>query len=535
MPFAILSEDRKTSYTKDMELATIFCIAEMDRKKGVDFILRRSAEELNFIVEALYPIYLAPERNRTFIFDGFGFVSHTFSYHILPDVDTFINSLKRNSKNTQTYSTVLMQYIDYFDSFTGIDEREIKGLITDHEFNVTIFYLLDKAQKITKPISNKIILSPSINEKDVYELINDIAKIRKDLQDDIKKLQKTMSLLNKLTEKHLDKKQKEIKNVEAKYEERISKTKKTVTKKVDNIQLGFKKKITAFMKRFNAELQNMLKEEIKLQKRLEDLSKQEKKYEDEIKEKNVKGEVKKVRNLMNELAKISQQREDVKKELEAVRERIDAMNKRKDAEVSKLNLECKSMVESVLSKVDELEAERNAKMKMREDIILSLQEHTAVITDKIDKLLDAKKRALVEFEELGINKKLGRMRLVYLPLYIICFKRKGERRYSVIPISTIRSMRTLTKFKSLIGLSGIKSILKPFQKIEELINEFSFLLSSNPAFETEIFEMGEKLNLLKTNKNRELIKDGLAKLEAEGWFSERELYELKKTLDNLKF
>ena len=77
-----------------MEMATIFIIAESDRKKGEGLILKKPAEELIFISKACYPIWLVPWSDKTLPFDGLSVSTHTILYEILPDIRPFINDVQ---------------------------------------------------------------------------------------------------------------------------------------------------------------------------------------------------------------------------------------------------------------------------------------------------------------------------------------------------------------------------------------------------------------------------------------------------------
>ena len=51
LPFAVPAKDRIIPFTKGMEMATIFYLAESDREKGEGRVLKKPAEKLAFIAE----------------------------------------------------------------------------------------------------------------------------------------------------------------------------------------------------------------------------------------------------------------------------------------------------------------------------------------------------------------------------------------------------------------------------------------------------------------------------------------------------
>ena len=58
----------KESDISDMELAAVYAVAEIDRRKGG--ILRRAKEELEFIAKIGYPLWSFPHSKNVFLFDG---------------------------------------------------------------------------------------------------------------------------------------------------------------------------------------------------------------------------------------------------------------------------------------------------------------------------------------------------------------------------------------------------------------------------------------------------------------------------------
>jgi hypothetical protein len=67
-------------------MAAVLYLAEDARKKGENPNLKKTEEELVFIIEACYAIWFIPYNKSTLIFDGVGLASHTFFYDVTPDV-----------------------------------------------------------------------------------------------------------------------------------------------------------------------------------------------------------------------------------------------------------------------------------------------------------------------------------------------------------------------------------------------------------------------------------------------------------------
>jgi hypothetical protein len=90
LPFSVPSENRKEPFTLDLEAATVFSLAELDRKKGGGLILRRHEEKITFIAKIGYPLWLFPWFKAILVFDGLNKSSYTLSYAVFPDTKAFM-------------------------------------------------------------------------------------------------------------------------------------------------------------------------------------------------------------------------------------------------------------------------------------------------------------------------------------------------------------------------------------------------------------------------------------------------------------
>ncbi|MFQ5758879.1 MAG: hypothetical protein ACE5IF_04310, partial [Candidatus Bathyarchaeia archaeon] len=80
-PFAVPAEDRKRAFTREMEKAAVFCLAEMERKKGGGILKRKEAgEEILFTAKFCYPMWLIPWKGRSLFFDGLSITTHKLRY-----------------------------------------------------------------------------------------------------------------------------------------------------------------------------------------------------------------------------------------------------------------------------------------------------------------------------------------------------------------------------------------------------------------------------------------------------------------------
>jgi hypothetical protein len=93
----------------------------------------------------------------------------------------------------------------------------------------------------------------------------------------------------------------------------------------------------------------------------------------------------------------------------------------------------------------------------------------------------------------------------------------------VFPPSVANSMSFIAKLKGALGKAKVKQLLVPrFKAVTSLLEGLPALIERDAAFAREIYEAGDKANLLKGASAREEIKNGLEKLKGEGWLSEKE-------------
>lgn len=154
------------------------------------------------------------------------------------------------------------------------------------------------------------------------------------------------------------------------------------------------------------------------------------------------------------------------------------------------------------------------------------------VVEGINKNIQLREKIMSNFEMAGIrDRQLKGSALLYVPFYVICFEAGLSRRYIILPPSMIGSVDFSAKLKGALGMSKIKNLLSPrFNAITALINSVQVLIKQNSVFESQLSDLGEKNNLLKTKVFLENAHKGLVYLKHEGWLSEREQQDLSRRL-----
>jgi len=258
----------RKDFTKNMEMAAILYLAESERKKGENRVLRKTDEKLVFVAKAFYPIWLIPHRGATLIFDGRSYTSHTFFYDIIPDIETFNKNLRKNRKTTESYTATLIRNKDYFKNFNGKEEICIEGLIANPELIEDFKTYLHKMKKAKRHLKNKSVLSNTIGALEIKEGIAQLSNLRKRTNKDIQIIESSMKLLNTTSLREIKKIRNEIRATQNRHRKQVERIKPKVKKKIWRIQSGYNRIIARKSKKFKEELQRLRENQIKLQKTL---------------------------------------------------------------------------------------------------------------------------------------------------------------------------------------------------------------------------------------------------------------------------
>ncbi len=531
LPFAVSAEDRRKAFTKGMEMAAVLCLAELERARGGGLILKRPAEHLVFIAEVCYPMWLIPWKMRTLLLDGFGIMMYTLSYDTLPDIEAFVNDIQGSAETREAYSAALSDSINYFQGFTGKEEKTIEGLVATHDFIQDFVSYLPKAKAIKKPIIDKVLLSPIIDESTILSLMQELSNIRAALKADTKRLHKSMKLLNTTTRKHVKVIHKSIREIQREFDEKIAAAKPSIMERVRDIQKKYDQKIIEASKKIEQQTQRLRQELVKLEKIRQHLI---------VKINGCEAEIQSCRLRRDEISEAQwrQELENSKKELSAIEKPIKDLDRKiEDADaakrlmISKLRSEYDVQAEEVMEDLRALEAARDARIQMNRQEMESLENLTSMIVDKINKLVKLKRAAFNKLDGVGIKKRRRKHALVYIPFYLACFQAESKKRYVLYPPSFAGSLGVLVRFKGVFGEAKMKSLLQLRSKpIASLLHRLPTIIERNPVFEKEISDAGTRANILREKDSCQRIRGGLEKLRSEEWISRSEFQTLSELL-----
>ncbi len=530
LPFAVPAKERYKPFTKDMEMAAIFYLAENDRKKSESRVLKKSGEKLNFIAETCYPLWLVPWKGKTLILDGLDLTNQSLSYDLLPDIKAFESDIQASSQSREAYCAALCQHINYFQNFAGKEEKVIEGLIKNSEFIQDLMVYLQDAEG---PQSDtlKAILDPSLDDSEVSSSIEEFSDLRDLLERDIKNLCRIMKLLSKGTKEQTKSLNNEIKKSEKEFEKQIRKVKPKVMAKIKKIQEKRDKEVTRISKKYDKKLNLMHQKRIKTAKTIERFSLDIDRIEADIKaareHKDEAGEF----QLSQKLDAIKKQLPVLNKEIKGLDKEIENLQDSKKIAVARARSKPDDQVEEAMMTLRDIEAAKEAEIKLKLQELENFEEKTTVIINEINTMVKSKEMALAEIDSIGADLKRRKNTLVYVPLYFICYENDSGKRYVVYPPSYVSSMGIKTKLKGVFGAGKMKSFLQSrSEAIGVLVDRIVDLTQQNPVFEKEIIEAEKKANILESAELKERVKKGLIELRDDKWISHNEYQYLSESL-----
>lgn len=529
LPFAVSAEDRIKPSTKNLQMAAIFYLAESNRKKGEGHILRKTDEKLIFIAEGRYPIWLVPWGKATLLFDGLGVSTHTFSHNRIPSAQAFNKDIRRNAKTWKTYSTALSRNTNYFKNYVGKEERTIEGLITSTEFIQDFSLYSLSVEKTEKTIAEKVVLSPIFGRTEISASVKDLANLKVRINKDIKNLNINMKLLNTTTREKVKEIRNEIQKIRKKYGKKIEEVRTRVTKKIRQIQDKYDKKINGISKRFERQLQRLHKDQVKAEKNQKRLKTEIKCYKTKLRSLKRRKNIRSESQLKLKLGKTRKKLPTLKKKITKIKTRIENLETTKNLEISKRKVECDARIEESKKILRELEASREAKIRIIQPEITTMEEKACLIMNQINEMIMSKKTSLSNFD--GITMAKTRCSLVHLPFYIVRYDLDSKKRYEIYPPSIVSGIGISAKLKAVFGATKMRHLLQPRSKaITAFLSQLVTLIQLNPMLEKELTETGIQGSILRTKKLRLDVKRGLKELKEEKWITKNELQILNKLL-----
>jgi len=531
LPFSASSKERTLPFTEEMEMATIFIIAESDRKKGEGLILKKPAEELIFVSKSCYPIWLVPWSDKTLAFDGLGVSAHTIQYEVLPDIKPFVNDVQGSATTRQAYSAALSDHLHYFETVKSVEEKTVLGLITSLGFLQDFQQFLKEGEESGESETKEVCMTPNIDEPSISASLKELSDLKATLELEIRSLRDAMRLLSSTTKQHAAAVREEAREIQVDLDKRIAEAKSVSMERIRVIQEKYDVRILKASQRSEKQLQELHQERVKLEKAHERAIGKIERCDSEIQDAKARKDAKGERRWKDERETWKREASTLRKSLEALDRQIEDAESQKKIEIANIRAEFDAQSEEAMKEVRELEAIKESKIQLSRQEIKALDDSTSMILGQLDVLTKKKRGSLEDLGKIGMREQRRKTTLAYVQFYLSCLRSEGKRKFRVYPPSIAGTMKTTTRLKGMLGMSKLGSLFPPRSKaIANVLDQVITLAERDPVFEKELYDAGSQTSILKTMESRERILKGLNDLRKEEWVSVNEAQTLSAQL-----
>ncbi len=530
LPFAASSGSGIKGFTKDMEMAAVLYLAESNRKKDEGHILKKSDEKLVFLAEGHYPIRLVPWNGGILLFDTLSLSTHVLLHDTLPDIGVFKKEVQ-GARTSEAYSAVLSRNTNYFKRFVGEEEKTVEGLISSPDFMQDFSAYLFEAKEIERPIASKTVLPPVVNESRISASVAELSDAKARIANDVRNIDATMRMLRIETKENVKALRGEIKQIRKGSDKQIRKARRNATRKTRRIQAMYNRRIAAISRRFQRQLRLLHKDRVRYEKTRRRLKAELNRCEAKLKSSKRRRNKRAENRWTLTLKRVEKKLPVFEKSIRDTDKKLAKVESARDSQISQQRLKCDARMEQATKHLRELEASREADIRMKQQEIASLGDTTSLIVNQMNELAKSKRAAVNAFDAIAVQRRKKGRALVYLPFYLARYEREAQKRYVVYPPSIVNDMGILTKMKGAMGSPRMKDFLQPRSKAVSLfLNQFVTLIEKDSILEKEMTEAGIRNSILRQKKLRIGVKRGLKQLRDENWLSKDELQTLGKLL-----
>ena len=182
-------------FSFDVEAAAVYAFAELERAKGGGLIVKQPEEKLLFIAKIGYPLWLFPNNENAYIFDGLNDSKLSVRYFEVPPAKPFIESLEKNSKTHEDYMAFLSDHDNYF---PAAKKRErifvLRGLIAGVDFKKEFSVYRKEATEVAGQPAKLAPLAPTLEETTISSMLTEMNKLQSFLREDAQRLSECLRI-----------------------------------------------------------------------------------------------------------------------------------------------------------------------------------------------------------------------------------------------------------------------------------------------------------------------------------------------------
>ena len=510
VPYAILDEKRGLPFTTDLELASLFILAEARREQKPPLAMAR----------IYYPLHMHRWDNGVLLIDLLNMNHASIRYNVIPDVERFERALNASSDEPDAFIKALKKEGDSFKEFSGRKTVKIDGLIVQPNKSEELKGFV-KDVFIFEPKDEPIVFSPVLKNEDIESILDSIRSLRESVEGDLNLLERAkrsmtnaLNIANKVLEE-------EIQNIQ----DRSAKVKAQLRKELDKVKKrhgrDLKNELNKIRKEYKKEATPHRKERTSLGRKL---ARRRKKLETLKTEKD-----------SADVNQVSNEIKDLESKFDKVNNSVRKLEAWRDAEVKKAQEQYRAAVESEEKKIKEEEARSREEVQKKKAEISEQEKAVRGVTSRINRLISSKKNKRRSLSKLCFDIEAETTDL-FVPFYIFQY---GERFEFHPPVVARSAKGFVSRFKRMLADNlqrKMTQLIKPRADfMEKYLAKAVKALGKKSNLKAEYQRVGDKLNLLRRREAVDQIIIGLLKIQREGWISESEYIRLQEVLiQNLK-
>ncbi len=246
-------------FSFDVEATAVYALSELERDKGGGLIVKQPEEKLLFITKIGYPLWLFPNNETAYIFDGLNDSRLSVLYFEVPPAKPFIESLEKNSKTNEDYMAFLSDHDNYFQQTKKEKEFVLRGLIAGLEFKKEFSVYRKEAVEVTGQPAKLAPLAPTLEEATISSMLTEMSKLQSFLREDAQRLSECLRLINKTTSQFITELDYAAEAVRDEANAKIKAQEEFVTPQITKLNSEYKQQIAQVTRSFNEELESLEK------------------------------------------------------------------------------------------------------------------------------------------------------------------------------------------------------------------------------------------------------------------------------------
>jgi len=527
LPYIVEDKARGKPFTYDMEVATILCLAEAERKKPK--IWGFSPERISFILKLHYPLWAVPWENGCLILDGLRMFSHTIAYMKPPDVRLFTEDIQRNTSVRGLYRNALKSHAQTFKSFIATIEIPMEAIIPNKNLLSTISEYVNQGLILKENAAGPFaLIPPELDEKAVLKRAEKLMDCWRQIQSDIKGLQYSISIIDDQIRFHEQKMLREIEQLQEMYDSEILRVKPIVEKRVERLMMERDAKIRRANKATERELEVTLKEVERQEQKLGRMEQGLSNFQKRKELRKRKGDKSGVSQWNREIKKCQDKISEIKQKIRDLSQRIERARKEVEVTIKKLNEEYQTMINEERRKIVNLETPRDSEIAVKREEMEKLGLEASSIINLIGQLIEQKRLQASKLKEITIPWGTEATTLIYVPFYLVRYETEAKsKHHAYVPMTAMGYEGIVKRIqKTIWGFSlesRIKLLLHPQKALKETLAVILIKrIREDKAFKEIVYEMGCSNNLLNTPNFREALAKGMEELRNEGWVNSEE-------------